>query len=50
MDVFPGEIVQLVGTSYGTAYVLRGISLEHAAEGDAADPLGRASYSAEKVA
>ncbi|MBI2297653.1 MAG: hypothetical protein HYU66_01655 [Armatimonadetes bacterium] len=50
VDAFPGERVQLAGANYGTTYILRGISLERTADGDAADPLGRASYAAELVA
>ena len=48
-DVFPGDVVTLSGSNYGVNVRLNGISFEQAADGDAADPNGRASYSGEVV-
>lgn len=49
VDVWPGEIVGLVGSNYGDVYLLHGMTAEEASDGDAADIRGRASYSAELV-
>lgn len=49
VDLQPGDLVQLIGRGFGDLYRLRGVQLEQAAEGEAADPSGRAAYSLEKL-
>jgi len=49
VDLQPGHLVRLVGAGHGDLYRLRGLSLEQSADGDAADPQGRAAYSLEKL-
>jgi hypothetical protein len=49
VDLWPGDVVELVGPAYGQTYRLTGITAELAADGDAADPLGRSIYQGELI-
>ncbi len=49
VDLFPGDVVTLVGANYGDSYVLRAVELAQGNSGNEADPAGLATYQAEKV-
>jgi len=49
VDLWPGQVVSLLGPSYGGSYVLRAMQLEQSANGVAAGALGLAVYRAEKL-
>lgn len=49
LDVFPGDVVTISGDNYGSDYLITGVTLTQAADGDAADPAGLASYQGEKL-
>ncbi|NUP99235.1 MAG: hypothetical protein HUU35_05190 [Armatimonadetes bacterium] len=49
LNLFPGQVVQLVGANYGSSYQLKGLSLRQSADGEAADPAGLAAYQGEKL-
>lgn len=50
VDVWPGDLVVLAGDNYNKTYQIKGVQYDRAADGDEADPMGRATYSAERVA
>lgn len=49
LNLFPGQVVQLVGDNYGSNYQLKGLTLTQSADGEAAGPDGLAAYQAEKL-
>ncbi|MCC7494692.1 MAG: hypothetical protein IT204_20200 [Fimbriimonadaceae bacterium] len=49
VDLFPGDVVTLVGPSYGDTYIIRGVALDKSTAGAGAAPAGIASYAAELI-
>ena len=50
VDLWPGDLVYISGANYNKTYQIKGVQFDRAADGDAADTMGRATYSAERVA
>lgn len=49
VDLFPGDVVTLVGPSYGDTYIIRSVTLTKSTDGAGAAPAGIASYAAELI-
>lgn len=47
LHLFPGQVVYLSGGNHGQYVVLKGVSAARGADGDEADPQGRATYAGE---